>query len=60
MNKFVPNELPVSNQGCASTFTQSPVNPQPHFPTEINQITENSQTFFLSLDTFFHQAQRHK
>ena len=59
MNKFVPNELPVSNQGCASTFTQSPVNPQPHFPTEINQITENSQTFFEP-GHFFRQAQQHK
>ena len=60
MNNFMATELPVDHQGCASTLTQTPVNPQPHFPTEINQITGNSQQTFFEPGHFFRQAQQHK
>lgn len=58
-NNFVAAESPVGHQSRASTFTQAPVNPQPHFPTESNQITGNSQTFFEP-GHFFRQARQLK
>ena len=60
VNNFVASESPLGHQSHASTFTQAPVNPQPHLPTEINQMTGNSEQTFFKPGHFFRQAQQHK
>ena len=60
VNHFVASESPLGHQSHASTFTLALVNPQPHLPTEINQMTGNSEQTFFEPGHFFRQAQQHK